>query len=348
MNVLVVGGAGFLGQKTVGTLLHNGHSVTVVDALLYDDEYREYGATWVPGDVTDKIDQAYMARALFPQADAIIWLAAIVGDKACAVDPDYTRTVNVEAVRFLADSWPQGKPILFTSSCSVYGQMPEGGEATEEAPLRPLSGYAETKCEAEDILLHSGQKAMILRLGTLHGVSGRMRFDLVVNAMARDAYRFGHITVAGGGQSRPFVSVRDVANLLDLAAWGDWRPGVYNVASENLTIREVADKVASEGIEHDIQIVEAKLPEGQAPDPRNYRVSSGKLTREFTTPNGYERFLAKHGVRDSAFQIADLLDSGRIKDPYSVRYNNYAMAMLRRMVRDQAAHEAETEGVVAR
>ena len=143
--------------------------------------------------------------------DAVIWLAALVGDGACAINPELTFEINAESVRFLAQNFK--KRIVFLSTCSVYGA--QEGLLDETSTINPLSEYASSKVQAEEYLQDSN--AIIFRLGTLFGISdefSRIRLDLVVNILVTKAFTEGKLTVFGGDQWRPLLHVTDVANAI--------------------------------------------------------------------------------------------------------------------------------------
>lgn len=176
-KVLIVGGAGYVGGWMTDEATRHGHSVRVVDNLTYEDSFLK------PVDFAfaDILDFTTMVKHL-QWADSVIWLAAFVGDPACAINPKLTRKTNVESVRNLVNSF--GGRIIFPSTCSVYGA--QDGILDESSPTGPLSLYAESKLEAEAILQSSSNSTLIFRLGTLFGLSdqfARLRVDLVLNVL---------------------------------------------------------------------------------------------------------------------------------------------------------------------
>jgi nucleoside-diphosphate-sugar epimerase len=297
-RVLVTGGAGYVGTHVVNMLRER---CIVYDALLYTNEYLKPGP-FVYGDVTDY----KRLKPLLREVDCVVWLAAIVGDAACMVNPRKAIATNQEAVQFLVENFDG--PIIFPSSCSVYGI--NEGVAIESDELAPLSLYAQTKIEAEKYLV--GKNALVLRLGTLHGVSERMRFDLVVNVMTMNAHVRGHIEVFGGKQYRPLLSVKDVAAFIASMVDQDWTPGVYNLATENLTVLEVAQIVQQELGNVEIETVQTSFE-----DSRNYRVN-------FSKANTVLGFTGQHTTRHSVRELSDLVRSGRIKDFSDLKYANLA------------------------
>ncbi|MDO8463174.1 MAG: SDR family oxidoreductase, partial [bacterium] len=207
MRVLITGGAGYLGGALTDILRRTDHEVRVYDALLYEDAYRK-DVPFVFGDIRDR------AR-LQPQldwADVVVWLAALVGDPACALNERLTLDVNVYALRYAAEHF--GGRIINMSSCSVYGAAE--GLLHERSAVNPLSLYAKTKICTEEILARH-RNAISFRLGTLYGVSdvhARVRFDLVVNTLTMRAVLHKKMSVFGGAQYRPFVHVWDIAQLI--------------------------------------------------------------------------------------------------------------------------------------
>ena len=258
--------------------------------------------TFVHGNILDR-------SALRPQlewADAVVWLAAMVGDGACALDPALTRSINVDAVRWLAETY-EGR-IVFMSTCSVYGAQDE--LLSEDSPLNPLSLYAETKIEAESALGESD--AVVFRLGTIYGVGdtySRIRMDLVLNLLTVKAILHGRISVFGGDQYRPLLHVRDVAEAVVPTLFSDHR-GVFNLESENMTIRSLAERIAAFYPD-----VEAEFTSMPFQDLRNYKVSSDKARETL----GFVPLLE---VEDGIRQLAAVVSEGRIRDTSMPRYSN--------------------------
>ena len=186
MKVLIVGGAGYVGGAVTDILSTLEHEFLVYDSLVYEESFRK-PVPFCRGDVRDH----EKLLPLLQWADAVIWLAAVVGDAACALDPANAVEVNQEAVAWLADNF-HGR-IIFLSTCSVYGAA--DSILNESSSTNPLSVYATTKLAAEACLLPpSYENALIFRLGTLFGLSdtySRVRFDLVLNTLTQRAHRDG-------------------------------------------------------------------------------------------------------------------------------------------------------------
>ncbi len=234
MKVLVVGGAGYVGGAVTDLLATTPHQVRVFDALLYEESYRK-PVDFAYGDVRDP-------AALAPHldwADAVVWLAALVGDPACALNPDVSVAINQEATQSLARSF-DGR-IVFLSTCSVYGA--QNAVLTESSALRPLSVYAVTKLEAERSLV--GKNALTFRLGTLFGIGdlhSRIRLDLVVNTLTVRAHRTGTVKVYGGDQFRPLLHVRDAARAI-VRGLETIDVGIFNLHRENVRIIDLAERM---------------------------------------------------------------------------------------------------------
>lgn len=252
-RILVTGGAGYLGSVVVGQLLERGFRVRVLDSLLFGDQSLDNlrsheNCALVRGDVRD-VESVVRAMS---GCETAIHLAGIVGDQACDANPQLAMEVNGAATRMLADVAPRCgiRRFLFASSCSVYGSSRT--TVAESSRLHPLSLYANTKVDSERILLGARSRRFaptVLRLGTLFGLSPRMRFDLVVNLLTERAVSTGRITVRNGWQWRPFVHVRDAAAafLACIESPVDRVSGeVFNVGSPSLNaqIRQLGEIVA--------------------------------------------------------------------------------------------------------
>lgn len=302
-KVLIVGGAGYVGGAITDLILSKNYKVRVFDKLLYEDSYRKE-VDFVYGDVLDH-------AALEPQlkwADVVVWLAAIVGDGACQLNPDLTIAVNQEAVKWMSENY-NGR-IIFMSTCSVYGAQDK--ELDELSPKNPLSLYASTKLKAEEYL--HNKNAMIFRLGTLFGVGdlySRIRLDLVVNILTVKASTVGKISVFGGDQFRPLLHVKDVANAV-LMNLETEHTGVYNLHRQNVRIRDLAYQLRNHF--PDVQIEETDMP---FQDTRNYRVASKKAQEVFG-------FRSLHSIDEGIDELKYLVETKRIKNLNSARYSNQA------------------------
>ena len=293
INVLVVGGAGYIGGAVTDILMKKNIPFTVYDKLLYEHQYFK-PVDFIYGDIRD----TKKLKELLPNYTHVIWLAAIVGDAACQIKPELTIETNQNSVKWLSENY-NGR-IIFTSTCSVYGQ--NDSEVDENSSLNPLSLYAKTKVEAEKSL--RDKNSLIFRLGTVFGVSdtySRLRMDLVVNYMTANAATKGKLSVFGGSQWRPLIHVYNVAEaIVDNLE----KPitGIYNLATLNYQIKDLAKEISKiTGCK--IEYVEQKFE-----DQRNYHVSTKKAEKE-----GILNFKKVYTVADGAKQIYDLIKSKRVK-----------------------------------
>ena len=300
MNILIVGGAGYVGGGIVDKLKKH-HQVTVYDSLIYEESYRK-DVNFVYGDVRD---QSKLLK-LFKNNDAVIWLAALVGDGACAINPELTFEINSDSVKFLAENFK--KRIVFLSTCSVYGA--QDGLLNEDSSINPLSEYASSKVQAEEYL--KGSNSIIFRLGTLFGISdefSRIRLDLVVNILVTKALTEGKLTVFGGEQWRPLLHVNDVANAIEQTIDSETN-GIFNLHYKNFKIIDIAEAIVNKV---DSAIIETTPMKFQ--DARNYQVSSEKLLSE-------TGFKAEIDLSTGINEIYDLITNNRIKNVNHQRYSN--------------------------
>ncbi len=315
-TVLVTGGAGYIGSTLVPKLLHEGFDVIVVDRLYFGDSLATARA--IHGDKLHvlRADVRQLTAEAFCGVDAVVDLAGISNDPSCELDPRITRAVNFEGgVSTMRLARKAGvKRFVLASSCSVYGR----GEAlglTETSKLNPVSLYARCKADAEKQLLslrREGFAVTILRLATVFGFSTRMRFDLAINVMTKNAYTQGQITVDGGGkQWRPFVHVADVAETMIHMLKADLETvdgEVFNVGHDNNNVQilnlayRIRDAVSG------TQIVMAPTD----PDLRNYNVRFDKLAA-LLNAKGFRT--VEHGIQE----VLEALRSGKV-DPDDRRW----------------------------
>jgi nucleoside-diphosphate-sugar epimerase len=321
VKVTVTGGAGYVGALTVEELLAAGHEVRVLDALIHGQdevaaELGALGAELVRGDVRDAEARERAVR----DADAVVHLAAIVGDPACARDPDLSNAVNVEAARTLVDDARAAGVgrFLFASTCSNYGRMADPTVPIDETgELRPVSLYAEQKVGLERHLLGAsgdGLAGTCLRFATVYGVGRRMRFDLTVNEFTRDLWAGRPLEVFGETFWRPYVHVRDAARAiaLVLAAPAERVSGeVFNAGHSDENYRKL-DLV---------ELITARLGRGDVTfvhrdeDPRDYKVSFAKIRERL----GFE---PRNRVPDGIDELVEALGEERFGDPFDGRYSN--------------------------
>jgi nucleoside-diphosphate-sugar epimerase len=307
LRVLVTGGAGYVGGAVTDLLaaMPERYEFRVYDSLLYEESYRK-PVPFVFGDI---LDREKLQKEL-EWADAVIWLAAIVGDGACAWDEVLTTKTNQESLAWLKDNF-KGR-IIFASTCSVYGAQ-EKELLTETSALKPLSLYAYTKVEAEKILKDSD--AIIFRLGTLFGLSdlfSRIRMDLVANLLTARALMTGEINIFGGEQYRPLLHVKDAASAfvsaLEVPKLS--HAEIYNLSLENIRMFDLAKL-----IQKHFPKVKVNVTEMPFEDLRNYSASAEKAIRELN-------FHPTHTLDEGITEVASLLSDKRVKDFSNPRYSN--------------------------
>jgi nucleoside-diphosphate-sugar epimerase len=280
-KVLVIGGAGYIGSALVEKLLGQGLQVVVLDAMHFGEEALQLVATHPNLTIVrDDFRHIEVLTRAMTGIGAVIHLGGLVGDPACAFDADLTVDVNVTATKLIGEIAKAAgvQRFIFASSCSVYGACDE--IVAEGSRLNPLSLYARTKVASEVVLnALSGPDFGVtrLRFATIHGISGRTRFDLVVNLLCAKAVRDGLITVFGADQIRPFVHVEDVATaiMMTLQAPLALVAGeAFNVGSDaqNYTLGDVAKLINKE-------VPESRIvsDEGTFIDKRSYHVSFEKF-----------------------------------------------------------------------
>ncbi|MDY6775298.1 MAG: NAD-dependent epimerase/dehydratase family protein [Halobacteria archaeon] len=316
MKTLVTGGAGYIGNYIVEELLENGHEVRVLDSMLWGDNALEpfsdnENLEVREGDIRHIEDLSYALEDM----EAVIHMAGIVGDPACGVNEQATQAVNVEATKSLVEvcKLHDIERLLFASSCSVYGAS-ELMELNEGSYLNPLSLYAETNIESEEIILHETHDMFsdnditptILRLGTIFGWARRMRFDLVVNLLTAKAVLEDDIPVYGGEQYRPLVHVHDAARAFVAALEADEEKvdhEIFNVGDNDLNhqIKEVG-RIVEENVEDaEVRFVEHKE------DDRTYRVNFDKINHIL----GWE---AEYDIADGVQEIKEWMKEEDITD----------------------------------
>jgi nucleoside-diphosphate-sugar epimerase len=274
-NVLITGGAGYLGSILTELLLSKGYKVTILDNLIYKQLSlvtfcHNKNFQFIYGDVTDK----NTLKTLVESNDIIIPLAAIVGMPACKENPEMTIKVNYEQIKNIIDWSSKDQIIILPNTNSQYGSSTE--IITEESPFKPLSLYAETKCDAEKNLLDSGN-GIALRLATVFGTSYRMRMDLLVQDFVYKSVTDGYLVLFESHFIRNYIHIRDVAKafLFMIENYKACNNNAFNVGltSANCTKLQLAEKIKT--FIPDLVIVENEFKKDF--DQRNYMVSNHKL-----------------------------------------------------------------------
>ena len=315
MRVLVTGGQGYIGSVLTTALAATGCEVVVLDNEAFSAVRLDLpGVRYVGGDIRDPRDWESVLRGV----DAVVHLAAVVGDPACGLDENLAWDVNyVGTIRVAEACRRQGvERLVFASTCSTYG-ITEDEHVDVWSPLSPQSVYARTKVLAEHHLLSprdDGPHTVILRLSTAHGRSPRMRFDLGVNVMTAHAIAYGRVTVHGGQQWRPFLHVKDIASAvrgaLELPRAD--APVIYNcgATSENYTIAAVAKLITHEVAGSTVATTT------DLRDPRNYRVNFDPIAQHMA-------FRPWFRVVDTIREIRDAMYAGGYQNFEDAVYSNH-------------------------
>ena len=319
--VVVTGGSGYVGAVLVGRLLAAGHSVRVLDSLLHgqDEVARELeslGAELTVGDIRDSSAR----KSVLERASAVVHLAAIVGDPACARDPATAAQVNVEGSLAVVEAAERAgvSRFVFASTCSNYGRIADPTvPIDEDGVLSPVSLYAEQKVAIERSLLERKDDSMAvtcLRFATVYGVAPRMRFDLTVNEFTRDLWAGQALQVFGEQFWRPYVHVNDAAQGIErvLAAPLATVAGrVFNVGQTNENYTK----------EHIVAEVRDQLGRGEVvyvhrdEDPRDYKVSFDRIAAHL----GFE---PQETISTGIAELITALETRRFGDPFDPRYRN--------------------------
>ena len=285
MNILVTGGAGYLGSILVPTLLQEKHKVTVVDNFMYHqtsllDCCINPHLTIIRGDTRDKI----LISRLMKDADAIFPLACLTGAPLCAKDPEAAQAIVLDAVSMILKLRSKSQIVIYPTTNSGYGVGEKGKHCTEETALRPISLYGQLKVKAEEEILNAGN-SITLRLATAFGVSPRMRLDLLVNDFTYRAVYDRFIVLFEAHFKRNFIHVRDVAKAFmhSLNHFDKMKGEPYNVglSDANLSKLELCQEIKK--YVPDFYFVEAKV--GEDPDKRDYIVSNEKIEKAGFKPD---------------------------------------------------------------
>jgi len=316
-SVLVVGGAGYLGSILSEKLLRKGYKVKVLDNLTFGDVgirhlFAYPNFEFIYGDMRNIKKLTEATRDI----DAVIHLAAIVGDPACAINPQDTIQSNYLSTKTLAEicKFSQINRFIFASTCSVYGASEEVNLLTEESPLNPVSLYADMKLKSEQAILEIADQNFqptIFRMGTLFGNSYRMRFDLVVNILTIRAIKEKEFRIFGGNQWRALCYVSDAAEAYIKALESPIDVignQIFNIVGENKKIIDIGRTVKTVFPKSNMIIDKEKE------DIRNYKVDGSK----FISKTG---FVFSGKIIDGVLEIKSMSDS--VKNYKDKKYSNY-------------------------
>jgi nucleoside-diphosphate-sugar epimerase len=305
MKVLITGGAGYLGSTLAEYLLINGYEVTVLDNLMYKQLsvlhlFKRDKFKFIKGDVrnTSKLQR------LVSEHDVIIPLAAIVGMPACRDNPQLAIDVNYLHIKAIVDVLRDDQKLIIPNTNSQYGSSPD--IITEESPFKPLSLYAETKCNAEAYVLNNGN-GVVLRLATVFGVSPRMRQDLLVNDFTYKAVTDGYLVLFEAHFKRNYIHVQDIARTFQfmIENYEQCKGQVYNVglSSANLSKLELAETIKK----YIPKLVIKQDEFNKDFDQRNYIVSNEKLESLGWSP----KYDIDYGVKQliEAYQLITMVNN---------------------------------------
>jgi len=307
MNILVTGGAGYIGTTLVPMLLAKGYEVTVFDHLLWRGDvlipfFRNPRFHFIKGDVRDE-------KAVYDACtgkDVVIHLAAIVGLPACAADPKLAQETNYEGSVNVGRACQRGQHVLYGSTGSNYGEVLTG-VCTEETPLKPLSVYGTTKTDAERYLMATTE-CTAFRFATAFGLSPRLRLDLLVNDVTTQAVNSKFSVIYEAWFRRTFIHVHDMARafLFAIEHRAEMQGQVYNVGSEvlNHSKRDICDMIQKKtgAYFHYAEV-------GSDGDKRNYSVSYEKIKRL-----GYETTIS---VEQGIDELVKAMPAIKILNPYA-------------------------------
>jgi nucleoside-diphosphate-sugar epimerase len=283
-NILVTGGAGYIGSTLVPNLLSKNHKVTVVDNFMYRQtslasSIKNRNFSLVFGDVRDE----GLMKELISRSDVIIPLAAIVGAPACDKDPILAKTINRDSILWLLQNLSPAQQIIMPTTNSAYGSGDQNNFCDEKSPLNPLSLYARDKVVVEKSLMQF-ENATSLRLATVFGISPRMRLDLLVNNFVYRALTDGFVIVFEGHFKRNYIHVDDVVQAFNLALDNNerFKGEIFNVGLSEANISKLELCKEIQQIIPSFTFIEAAL--GKDPDQRNYIVSNKKIESQGFAP----------------------------------------------------------------
>ncbi len=321
-KVLISGGAGYIGSVLARMVLRAGYKVRIIDNLRFGGEaivdlLNDKNFEFIKGDTRNEHDLKKAVEGV----DFVAHLAAIVGDPACAKDPELANETNLEATKsFYQIANKAGvKRFVFASTCSNYGKMKNGNTfVNEESDLAPVSLYAETKVAAEKFLLSQDKKNIckptILRFSTVYGLSPRIRFDLTVNEFTKELALGRELVVFGEQFWRPYCHVVDLARAVQLVFESDIKKvafDVFNVGdtNENYQKQMLVDEILK-------QLPDAKIKYVKKDeDPRDYRVNFDKIKNRL----GYSITMR---VPDGIAQVIKIIKEGFLNNPDEAKYKN--------------------------
>ena len=315
-NILVTGGAGYIGSVLTRKLVLSKYNVTVLDSLIFgQDGISDLVSNNSVKLFVDDIRNKKIITDVLKDVDCVIHLAAIVGDPLCSKIPKAAKQINEFATKHIVDSCKKAgvQRLVFASTCSNYGSAL--GTVNEDTPLESLSLYSQTKVKSEFNVLNSQEENFepcVLRFATAYGLSPRMRFDLLLQEFIRDALIDKKISIFGPNHWRPLVHVDDIASSCIIAIENSENISgeVYNVGDneQNYTKKDLAEMIQQYVPSSTIEVNESKQ------DPRSYKVSFDKIRNKLN-------FKVSKTVEDGISEILNKIKDGEL-DPRDSEFSN--------------------------
>ncbi len=305
-NILITGGAGYVGCKLADKLSYDNHTVSVFDLFIYgEDVFENNKINKIKGDIRN----TNLLKKHLKNIDIVIHLACISNDPSFELNPSLGKEINLDAFEPLVrESKNAGvKRFIYASSSSVYG-IKEEKNVNEDMSLEPLTDYSKFKAKCEDILFNymdSNFESVVIRPATVCGYSKRLRLDLVVNIFANIGYHTRKVKVFGGEQLRPNIHIDDMIRayeLLIISETNKVNGKIFNAGWENKSVLQIAEE-AKFILGKDISL--EVIP---TDDNRSYHISSEKIKRELN-------FSTKFTISDAIKDLKNVFESNKLNDP---------------------------------
>jgi len=305
-NILIAGGAGYIGTQLTQKLNKRGYKVTVIDLLWFGNFLPKSVNLWEKNIMDITVEE-------LKEFDAVIFMAGLSNDPMANFNPPMNFVENSAVPSYLAYASKKAgiKRFIYASSCSVYGYT-ANKLMDETSKVKPEYPYGISKLAGEKAILNlttDDFRPIVLRKGTVGGWSQRMRYDLVVNAMTKSALTEGKIVVHNPSLWRPIIDIDDVADAYVRSLEANLEiSGIYNICYDNYTIGRLADEIHRELLDNGLEI-EVKILNRQ--DVRNYKATNAKAKIELD-------FVPKISPRQSVKNILS-----NIGDDYDFFDKNY-------------------------
>lgn len=306
-NILITGGAGYVGAVLVPKLLDKGYHLTVIDLMIYGEDVlpKHENLNAVKGDIRN----LELMKSLIKGQDAVIHLACISNDPSFELNPDLGKSINLDPFEPMVQMAKEAgvERFIYASSSSVYG-IKDTPNVTEDMELEPLTDYSKFKAACEEILKKYESDdftCLTIRPATVCGYSPRLRLDLTVNILTNFAINKGFIKVFGGEQKRPNIHIQDMTDLYCLVLELDHEQihgKIFNAGYENFKVKEIANMVKN-------VVGEVEIKTEPTDDNRSYHISSDYIKREIG-------FVPKHSIEDAVRDLKEAFEAGKIQDSF--------------------------------